>query len=73
MEHNNDLDDIRYQKFASPITYAIIDNHSKEELGLDYGCGNDPVISKQLIVQSISTPNLPSKIITRLNELVIQQ
>lgn len=49
VEHNNDVDDIRYQKFTSPITEAIIDNHSKEDLGLDYGCGTGPVISKQLL------------------------
>lgn len=48
-EHNNDVTDIRYQKFTSPITEAILENHAKEELGLDYGCGTGPVISKQLI------------------------
>lgn len=48
-KHNNDVSDVHYQKFTSPITEAILLNHSKEELGLDYGCGTGPVISKQLI------------------------
>lgn len=48
-DHNNDVADIGYQKFTSPITEAILENHSKEELGLDYGCGTGPVISKKLL------------------------
>ena len=47
-KHNNDVTDVGYQKFTSPITEAILENHLKEELGLDYGCGTGPVISKQL-------------------------
>ncbi|MGE4347903.1 MAG: class I SAM-dependent methyltransferase [Flavobacteriaceae bacterium] len=46
--HNNDVNDVRYQKFTSPITSVIFENHPKEHLGLDYGCGTGPVISKQL-------------------------
>lgn len=48
-EHNNDVIDVRYQYFTSPITNAIFKNHTEEQLGLDFGCGNGPVISKQLI------------------------
>lgn len=48
-EHNNDVTDVRYQYFTTPITNAIFKNHSEEQLGLDFGCGNGPVISKQLI------------------------
>jgi SAM-dependent methyltransferase len=47
-EHNNDVNDAGYQNFTSPITNAILENHTKEQLGLDYGCGTGPVISKQL-------------------------
>lgn len=48
-EHNNDVNDVRYQKFTSPITNAIFEKQTIEHLGLDYGCGTGPVISKQLI------------------------
>jgi hypothetical protein len=44
-EHNNDVEDPRYQKFVSPITVAIEDQFSKDSDGLDYGCGTGPVAS----------------------------
>ena len=47
-EHDNDVNDVRYQDFTSHITDAILATHSKEQLGLDYGSGTGPVISKQL-------------------------
>lgn len=47
-EHENDVDDERYQNFTSPITDAILKNHSAEQLGLDFGSGTGPVISSQL-------------------------
>ena len=47
-KHNNDVADVRYQNFTSPITNAVSDHHTKEQLGLDYGCGTGPVIAKQL-------------------------
>lgn len=46
--HNNDVNDIHYQKFTSPITNAILNTFSPSHLGLDYGCGTGPVISKVL-------------------------
>ncbi len=46
--HNNDVHDTRYQIFTSPITNAILKNQIKEQIGLDFGCGTGPVISKQL-------------------------
>lgn len=46
--HNNDINDTRYQQFTSPITEFILDNYSQKHVGLDYGCGTGPVISKQL-------------------------
>lgn len=47
-EHNNDVNDLRYQNFTSPITNAISENQTQNQLGLDYGCGTGPVISNQL-------------------------
>lgn len=47
-EHNNDVADEGYRKFTSPITNAILKNHNKAQLGLDYGCGTGPVIAEQL-------------------------
>lgn len=47
-EHENDVYDEGYQNFTSPITDAVLENHSAEQLGLDYGSGTGPVISKQL-------------------------
>ncbi len=47
-EHDNDVFDEGYQNFTSPITNSILENHNAEQLGLDYGSGTGPVISKQL-------------------------
>ncbi len=48
-KHQNNVNDIHYQIFTSPITHAILQKQSPNDLGLDYGCGNAPVISKQLM------------------------
>ena len=47
-EHINDVTDIRYQNFVSPITNAVKNNFSINSLGLDFGSGTGPVISKVL-------------------------
>jgi len=47
--HNNDVNDTGYQKFTSPITNAILSRFRPETLGLDFGCGKGPVITKQLV------------------------
>ncbi|MCA1756295.1 MAG: class I SAM-dependent methyltransferase [Bacteroidales bacterium] len=47
-EHNNDVDDPRYQKFVQPITGSILRDFTPEERGLDFGAGTGPVISKLL-------------------------
>ena len=47
-EHENDVHDERYQDFTSPITDAILNNHTVNHLGLDFGSGTGPVIAKQL-------------------------
>lgn len=43
--HNNDVTDIRYQKFVSPIVDYIANNLPTTSRGLDYGAGPGPVIS----------------------------
>lgn len=48
-EHNNDVHDVQYQNFTSPITNSILEEFTPKHLGLDYGCGTGPVISEQLI------------------------
>ena len=47
-KHENDVHDERYQDFTSPITDAILNNHTVDHLGLDFGSGTGPVIAKQL-------------------------
>ncbi len=47
-EHNNDINDKRYQKFVLPITSSIIKDFTKNNKGLDFGAGTGPVISKVL-------------------------
>jgi len=46
--HNNDVTDVRYQQFVSPITNAVQENYSPNSIGLDFGSGPGPVISKVL-------------------------
>ena len=43
--HNNDIEDLRYQNFVSPITTSVIKKHPTKHIGLDFGCGNGPVIT----------------------------
>lgn len=46
--HNNDVYDIRYQHFVSPITNAVKKHFENTSLGLDYGCGTGPVAAHVL-------------------------
>jgi len=46
--HENDVNDIRYQNFVSPITDAIQKHYGTEHLGLDFGAGTGPVITHVL-------------------------
>lgn len=48
-EHNNDVNDPRYQQFVSPIVNAVKDHFVTSECGLDFGAGTGPVASKLLI------------------------
>lgn len=47
-EHNNDVEDKRYQKFVSPIVSEVLKDYSKNHKGLDFGSGTGPVITKLL-------------------------
>ncbi|QWC00765.1 class I SAM-dependent methyltransferase [Mycoplasmatota bacterium] len=46
--HNNDVFDKGYQNFVSPITNYILKNSKMKDVGLDFGAGPGPVISKIL-------------------------
>lgn len=46
--HNNNVEDIRYQNFVSPITNYILANFKSHHHGLDFGAGTGPVISHLL-------------------------
>ena len=47
-EHNNDVNDLAYQKFVSPISNYVLEHFSSTDSGLDFGSGTGPVISKVL-------------------------
>jgi hypothetical protein len=51
LTHNNDVEDKRYQKFVSPITSSVIKSFTNASVGLDFGAGTGPVISKILVDQ----------------------
>ena len=51
-EHNNDTEDKGYQNFVSPITNAILKDFEPGHIGLDFGAGTAPVISKVLADQN---------------------
>jgi len=48
LEHNNDVNDPRYQNFVSPIVNCIKKNFKPESRGLDFGSGTGPVITDLL-------------------------
>jgi SAM-dependent methyltransferase len=48
LDHNNDINDIGYQNFVSPIVNEVFSNFNIEDNGLDFGCGTGPVITKLL-------------------------
>lgn len=47
-EHNNDVNDKRYQKFVYPIVFEVLKDYNEDDTGLDFGAGTGPVISKML-------------------------
>ncbi len=46
--HNNDVEDPRYQKFVSPLVELAAGRYGKQHIGLDFGSGQGPVITKLL-------------------------
>ena len=47
-EHNNNVDDPRYQKFVEPIVAGVEQRFRPGHTGLDFGAGTGPVIAKLL-------------------------
>lgn len=48
LQHNNDVNDARYQNFVSPIVNRVLKKFSTNHHGLDFGAGTGPVIAKLL-------------------------
>ncbi|QIE58007.1 class I SAM-dependent methyltransferase [Rasiella rasia] len=48
LSHNNDINDTGYQHFVFPIIDAVARTFSSDKIGLDYGAGTGPVITKLL-------------------------
>ena len=46
--HENDVNDINYQRFVDPIVSAISKQYPPSSTGLDYGAGPGPVATKLL-------------------------
>ncbi|RMA58575.1 class I SAM-dependent methyltransferase [Ulvibacter antarcticus] len=46
--HENDVNDLNFQKFVSPIVNRIAEAEPKNHKGLDFGAGTGPVITKLL-------------------------
>lgn len=47
-EHDNNVDDPRYQNFVRPLFEEITKFCARASRGLDYGCGTGPVLTKLL-------------------------
>lgn len=47
-EHNNDVNNPGYQEFVTPLVKAVQKDYRSDHIGLDYGCGTGPVITKLL-------------------------
>lgn len=48
LEHLNDVDDKRFQKFVSPLTNTVPQYFNSTDRGLDFGAGHAPVITHVL-------------------------
>lgn len=55
--HNNDMNDVRYQNFVSPIVNAILNDFTKQDKGLDFGSGTGPVVAKMLRSEGYQVEN----------------
>lgn len=48
LAHQNNVEDRNFQKFVSPMVEAIVQDFPPEAVGLDFGAGTGPVITKLL-------------------------
>lgn len=55
--HNNDVNDVRYQNFVSPIVNAVLQDFTLNNKGLDFGSGTGPVIAKMLTDKGYQVQN----------------
>ncbi|AMV32279.1 hypothetical protein VN12_09160 [Pirellula sp. SH-Sr6A] len=55
LTHNNDVFDPRYRAFVAPVVEAILSEQTSCSLGLDYGAGPGPVISRMLAESNYQT------------------
>ena len=55
LEHNNDINNIHYQDFVKPIVNSILRDYNNLDIGLDFGAGTGPVISKLLNDRNLKT------------------
>jgi len=46
--HSDDAEDVGYQTFVSPIKKSVMDDFTKEALGLDFGSGSSQIVAKVL-------------------------
>ena len=54
LTHKNDVDNLGYQRFVSPIVEAVQANFDSKTSGLDFGAGTGPVAAKLLSEQGYS-------------------
>ena len=57
LKHNNDLQDIGYRKFLSRLTNPLKKYISKNDNGLDYGCGYAPALVEMLLEEGYNISN----------------
>lgn len=48
LQHENNVQDLGYQKFVMPLVQFAFDNYTADSLGLDFGSGSGPVITHLL-------------------------
>jgi hypothetical protein len=48
LKHQNDVNDLGYQNFVSPLVSAVVSRFTPSDAGLDFGAGTAPVTSKLL-------------------------
>ncbi len=53
-KHCNDVNDIGYREFVSPLAKKILGDFNEKHFGLDYGAGPGPVISKLLFQEGLN-------------------